>query len=312
MIEITTFRPELKNDFIALNKQWIEKYFRIEESDLKTFANVEKIITEGGQIFFAIDKESNLTAGCCALVNHGGDGFELAKMAVAPEFQGRGIGSRLVGELLRHARRIGAGRVFLIGNTKLEESIKLYKKHGFREIPIVGNTYERCDIMLEKTFCVRKIEPQDQIAVAQIVRNAFLEFSAPLKNTVYDDPRTFTICDTIINSLSDYYVYIEDNVLLGGCGFYPTEGLPKGYAEVIKFYLRQDARGKGIGGILLNKVINNSKSMGYSHLYIESFPEFSSAVAMYQKYGFHAIPHRLGNSGHTATSIFMVKDLAQV
>jgi GNAT superfamily N-acetyltransferase len=313
MIEITTdYSDGLKQDFINLNKHWIEKYFHLEDCDIETFRHVDDISAHGGRIFFAVDKGSGKTAGCVALINKGSEGYELAKLAVSEEFQGQGIGDLLVGELLRHVRKIGARRVFLIGNTKLKASINLYKKHGFREIPIAGNSYERCDIMMEKTFCIRKIQPHDQNVVAQIVRNAFIEFSAPLKNTVYDDSRTFTIYDTVNNSVSDYYVYIEDDVLLGGCGFYPTEGLPNGYAEVIKFYLRQEFRGKGIGGILLNTIINASKSKGYSHLYIESFPEFSSAVAMYQKYGFRTIPHRLGNSGHTATSIFMVKELTSL
>jgi len=40
-------------------------------------------------------------------------------------------------------------RIFLEGNTRLAPSIHLYRKLGFREIPLDGHTYERCDILME-------------------------------------------------------------------------------------------------------------------------------------------------------------------
>ena len=43
-------------DFIRLNQQWIETWFRLEQSDLDTFAHIDDcIIGHGGQIFLAID-----------------------------------------------------------------------------------------------------------------------------------------------------------------------------------------------------------------------------------------------------------------
>ena len=54
---------------------------------------------------------------------------------------------------------------------------------------------------------------------------------------------------------------------------------------------------------------SSAKKAGYSHLYIESFPEFKIAVSLYEKHGFTNLPNRLGNSGHFATSIHMIKKL---
>ena len=98
--------------------------------------------------------------------------------------------------------------------------------------------------------------------------------------------------------------------VLGGCGYYPTEGLPMGYAELVKFYFSPKLRGKGMGKKLMLQVIEAAKTAGYSNLYIESFTEFSHAVSMYEKLGFNHIPNRLGNSGHTATTIYMLKNLS--
>ena len=39
----------------------------------------------------------------------------------------------------------------------------------------------------------------------------------------------------------------ENGEVMGGCGYYPTEGLPDGYAELVKLYLSPKVRGKGYG-----------------------------------------------------------------
>ena len=150
MIRIVTYEPQYKQDFIRLNKQWIETFFRLEQSDLDTFAHIDDcIIGCGGQIFLAIN-DSGLVVGCCALKPHPeSDCFELAKMAVSPEAQGKGIGRKLGDALLDYARNHGVKRIFLEGNTRLEASIALYRKLGFKEIPLKGNSYERCDILME-------------------------------------------------------------------------------------------------------------------------------------------------------------------
>ena len=150
MIRIVTYEPRYKDDFIRLNKQWIETYFRLEQSDLNTFTHIDdSIIGNGGQIFLAISVDSQVL-GCCALKPHPeADCYELAKMAVTPEAQGKGIGRKLGEALLDYAKSHGVKRIFLEGNTRLEASIALYRKLGFREIPLEGNAYERCDILME-------------------------------------------------------------------------------------------------------------------------------------------------------------------
>lgn len=135
---------------MRLNKQWIERYFRVEDSDLNTFEHIDDgIIGCGGQIFFAIDPNGSVI-GCCALKPHPGtNSHELAKMAVAPEAQGRGVGRMLGEALISYAAQNGVRRIFLEGNTRLKASIALYRRLGFKEIPLKDISYERCDIMME-------------------------------------------------------------------------------------------------------------------------------------------------------------------
>ena len=88
MVEIVLYKPEYKNDFIRLNKEWIETYFTIEASDIETFSHVDDIIEQGGQIFIAL--HDGEVVGCCALKYHDEkQSYELAKMAVSPQHQGK-------------------------------------------------------------------------------------------------------------------------------------------------------------------------------------------------------------------------------
>jgi putative acetyltransferase len=98
-------------------------------------------------------------------------------------------------------------------------------------------------------------------------------------------------------------------MIIGGCGVYPTSGLPEGCAELVKFYLTSSFRGKGIGWKLMEKTFESAKEFGYKKLYLESLPELGKAISLYERAGFKKISTHLGNSGHFGCDIWMLKDL---
>lgn len=156
---------------------------------------------------------------------------------------------------------------------------------------------------------LRTIQPSDNPILAGIIRRTFEEHHAPAKNTVYSDPTTDHLYELFQADRSVLWVAEQDQKIMGCCGIYPTEGLAENCAELVKFYLSAEARGKGVGRALMEKSIQSAKELGYSQIYIESMPEFSDAVRIYEKQGFTHLPHPLGNSGHTGCSIWMIKKL---
>jgi putative acetyltransferase len=52
-----------------------------------------------------------------------------------------------------------------------------------------------------------------------------------------------------------------------------------------------------------------AKEYGYMHVYLETMPELSNAVTMYEKLGYNRLTKSLGNSGHDGCSIWMLKTL---
>jgi putative acetyltransferase len=149
---VVTWRPEFRADFERLNLEWIERWFTVEEEDRKVFADPGgRIVEPGGQIFFVVDEQG--VRGTCAVVRHDAGSFELAKMAVEPSAQGRGYGDRLVEVVIAFARGAGATRLMLVSNTRLGPALNLYRKHGFRDVPLgPGHGYSRADIQLELTL----------------------------------------------------------------------------------------------------------------------------------------------------------------
>ena len=105
---------------------------------------------------------------------------------------------------------------------------------------------------------IRHIEEKDQLQLANIIRSVFEEYGAPLVNTVYGDPRTEHVFDLLAGQNAGYWVAADNGIVLGGCGYYPTEGLPEGYAELVKFYLSPAARGLGYGSKLFRLAIEGA------------------------------------------------------
>jgi putative acetyltransferase len=63
------------------------------------------------------------------------------------------------------------------------------------------------------------------------------------------------------------------------------------------------------GRKLMKMCFHAAKDLGYRKIYLESMPQFSRAVTMYEKLGFTKLNGPLGNSGHTSCDIWMIKEL---
>ncbi|MDX8338749.1 GNAT family N-acetyltransferase [Draconibacterium sp. IB214405] len=156
---------------------------------------------------------------------------------------------------------------------------------------------------------IRKVKKSDNIFLANIIRAAFEESDAPKQGTVYSDPTTDNLFELFENERSVLWVAENEGEILGCCGIYPTDGLPEGCVELVKFYLLAKARGKGLGTQLMQKSFESAKELGYTEIYIETLPEFDNAVGMYERGGFKKLENPMGDSGHTGCDIWMIKKL---
>jgi putative acetyltransferase len=157
---------------------------------------------------------------------------------------------------------------------------------------------------------IQPIQPAHNNAIATIIKAAFDDFDIPKEGTVYSDPTTNNLYQ-LFNVPKSYYGIVQNKQqqILGGGGIYPTSGLPANTAELVKFYLHKSSRGLGIGHTLMQHLLVQAKQLGYTQVYLESFPELTAAIHLYKKFGFEVLPNAMGNSGHYACNVWMLKIL---
>ena len=146
MIEIVGFNEKYSEQFFILNKAWIEESWRLEDSDKKDLLNPDKIVENGGQVFFAL--ENKIAIGTVAMIKSSGDRFELAKMTVQEDFRGKGIANMLMNECLKFAKQKNAREIFLISNDSLIIARNLYDKNGFKEVKLDSQKYDRGNVKM--------------------------------------------------------------------------------------------------------------------------------------------------------------------
>ena len=146
-VTLVPYHKQFAEAFASLNYEWIKQYFEIEKEDTLALENPHDYAIEpGGQIFFVL--EGGEPVGTVAMVPFKGQTglhpqgkvFELAKMAVRPDRQGRGYSKLLMQACIDFARSAGAHEVVLITNDRLKPALALYEASGFQAMPVNGDT----------------------------------------------------------------------------------------------------------------------------------------------------------------------------
>jgi putative acetyltransferase len=158
---------------------------------------------------------------------------------------------------------------------------------------------------------IRTIQRGDNAALAKVIKDTMKEFGVNRPNTVYDDPTTHALFELFQKERSVYNVAEVNNEIAGGGGIYPTDGLPTDTCELVKMYLLPQARGIGLGRMLIEKCLQQAKEWGYKKVYLESMPELRQALKVYEKFGFQYLKGPMGNSGHTGCALWMLKSLEE-
>ena len=156
---------------------------------------------------------------------------------------------------------------------------------------------------------IRPIRKEDNQAIARVIRSSLEEFDVALPGTVYTDPTTDDLFSLFQNPQSKYWVIEVEGRVVGGAGIFPTMGLPSGYIELVKLYILDSFRGKGLGQQLIELCCQSAITAGYNWIYLETLPELSRAVGLYERMGFEILTNPLGNSGHFACSIWAKKNI---
>ena len=148
-IKFREFTAKDSEQFKALNIEWLKKYFEVEPIDERVLSNPRsEILDSGGFIFMSEIKDEVI--GTFAFIKKGNQIFEFSKMAIDPKFRNKGYGNVMMQFAISFAKKYRWNKIILYSNTILKNSIHLYFKYGFIEVPMEADViYSRGNIKME-------------------------------------------------------------------------------------------------------------------------------------------------------------------
>ena len=156
---------------------------------------------------------------------------------------------------------------------------------------------------------IRPINESDNKHISVILREVLIEMDIPRIGSAYEDPEINNMYESYQSKRSIYFVVEENNKILGGAGINQLKNGNINICELQKMYFHKSIRGRGIGDKMIELCLNFAVKSNYKKCYIETMPNMVDAQKLYIKKGFKYIDNPLGNTGHTACTIWMLKNL---
>jgi putative acetyltransferase len=147
-------------------------------------------------------------------------------------------------------------------------------------------------------LALRPIRPEDDPAVAAIIRTVMPEFGAVGEGFAIRDPEVDFISRAYSGPRARYFVLERDGRVVGGGGVGPLAGADEGVCELRKMYFLSEARGGGMGEALVRKCIEVAREMAYRTMYLETLTGMDAAQRLYVRLGFERLTAPMGATGH--------------
>jgi putative acetyltransferase len=145
----------------------------------------------------------------------------------------------------------------------------------------------------------RPIRPEDDAAVAALIRRVMPEFGADGPGFAIHDPEVDHMSAAYAVPGAAYFVVVDDQGrLVGGAGLAALAGGEAGVCELRKMYFLPEARGQGMGETLLRHCLEVAKQLGFRTCYLETLTGMDKALRLYAKLGFRPLCAPLGRTGH--------------
>ena len=165
-------------------------------------------------------------------------------------------------------------------------------------------------LIFKNMYQLRPIQPQDNTALAQIIREVSKEFGlAPESGFAVADPILDDLY-TVYDQKNAMYWIVEDSSgqVFGGGGLSPLKG-DSAILEIQKMYFLPELRGLGFAKQILEKAFQFTQQHSFQSCYLETTQNLWQAIKLYEKLGFKHLKAPKGNTGHShACEIWMLKE----
>lgn len=77
--------------------------------------------------------------------------------------------------------------------------------------------------------------------------------------------------------------------------------------EMKRLYIRPQYRGLHLADLMVKRILDDAREIGYKHMLLDTFPYLKSAIQLYKKFGFYEIESY--NNSPLANTIYLKLDL---
>lgn len=158
-------------------------------------------------------------------------------------------------------------------------------------------------------YDLRPIIEQDDLQVAQVIRTVMPEFGADGPGFAIHDPEVNAMTLAYDRPRASFFVVTRLGRVVGGAGVAPLDGGPPDTCELRKMYFLPEARGLGLGRVMLQRCLQRARAIGYRYCYLETLERMSEARRLYEASGFVRIDGPRGDTGHPSCDTFYQLDL---
>ena len=158
---------------------------------------------------------------------------------------------------------------------------------------------------MSQTLNIRQAEKNEDIAIVQVL---FREYETWLGMDL-----CFQGFEGELHTLPGRYASPDGRLYLATvddapAGCIAMRKLEDGICEMKRLFLKAEARGLGLGKMLVKKLIGDAREIGYSKMRLDTHPpKMGKAVSIYESLGFRPIPAYYNNP-HEGV-LFMELDL---
>ncbi|MCR9610313.1 bifunctional helix-turn-helix transcriptional regulator/GNAT family N-acetyltransferase [Vibrio alginolyticus] len=158
-------------------------------------------------------------------------------------------------------------------------------------------------------YTLRPLTKADNPQVADVIRKVSAEYGLTADRGYGVADPTLDDMYSVYNQCGAAYWVIEHRgEIVGGGGFAPLAGEPN-VCELQKMYFLPQTRGHGLAKRIVALSLQLAKQLGYQQCYLETTECLREAVGLYEKLGFEHLDAPLGQTGHDACEVVMLKVL---
>jgi len=156
---------------------------------------------------------------------------------------------------------------------------------------------------------LRALEPSDVHAVLSVIGDCRKEYGLENRVPAILEPSDHRLFDIYQRRRSAYFVALVNGDILGGAGIARLPDSDGSTCELQRMYLRRARRGLGIGHALLAQCLQAARRFQYERCYAETISTMGTAIAFYERHGFHRLRAPIGQTGHHHNDCWMLLDL---